>query len=228
MVGAVDTGDADRIVRLLSAELGRVSVVVRRARSRSGAATQVGTVVRVTAASPRDGLYAAKSVEVVAGPMRARDSLLRIGLLSYGCELCAALAPEHTPAPKLAGLLRAWLALLEGPNEPGTAHRLALEAKACTFAGLAPALLRCATCGGGLDDPTVFDPESGGGIHARCGGGARVTTTALRDLDQLRRQPLSEIGDAAAPQVPAWLLAGFVEHHLGRPLVSRAWLAGAG
>ena len=224
VVGSVDLGDADRILRVLTPLEGRVSVVVRRARSRSGAATAPGTSVRIAIARARDGLRVARAVEAISSPVRARDTLGRIALLAYGCELCGALAPEVAPAPRLHGLLGAWLQRLEGQDEPGACCRLALEAKALTFAGLAPALLRCAACGEVLDDPAVFDAEAGGGLHARCGGGLRVPAGALQALDALLRTPLAEIAEGPPPS-PPFLLAGFAEHHLGRGLQSRALLA---
>lgn len=224
VVGSVDLGDADRILRVLTPTEGRVSVVVRRARSRSGAATAPGTAIRATIARSRDGLRVARAVEAVRAPVRARDSLPRIALLGYGCELCGGLAPESAAAPKLHRLLEAWLLLLEGDAEPGVRHRLALEAKALAFAGLAPALVRCAACGDDLEDPVGFDPEAGGGRHARCGGGERVRAAGLRAIDDLLRTPLAEIEPGPSPS-PPFLLAGFAEHHLGRPLHSRSLLA---
>lgn len=225
--GTTDLGDADRIVRLLTPDLGRVAVVVRRARSRSAAATDLGASVRIAVGPLRDGLATARTIEAIGAPGRARGTLVRIALLSWGCELVGALAPEHAPAERLHGLLVAWLALLEGPREPGVAHRLALEAKAATFAGLAPALVRCVACGRPIDDPAVFDADSGGAAHARCGGGARVSAAGLAAVEALRRTPLAAI-DGPPPAIPPFLLTAFVEHHLGRALASRALLDAAG
>lgn len=226
VVAATDLGDSDRIVRLLTAARGRVSIVVRRARSKGGGATGLGTVARAVVGQARDGLFAAKSLEALGGPVRARDSLLRIALLSWGCELCGALAPEGAPADKLHGLLTAWLSLLEGPREPTAAHRLALEAKACTFAGFSPRLVVCAACGGAVQDPVVFDADAGGAVHGRCGGGRAVSARGLHALEDLRRTPLAEV-EGATPPVPAYLLTDFAEHHLGRPLRARALLSAA-
>jgi DNA repair protein RecO (recombination protein O) len=225
VVGSVDFGDADRIVRVLSSASGRVPVLVRRARSRSGAATSPGTALRVAVSRTRDGLHVAKSVEVVHAPVRARDTLGRIALLAYGCELCGALAPEGAPAPKLHGLLASWLQLLEGPDEPGVPHRVALEAKACAFAGFAPALTRCAVCHERLDDPAGFDADAGGALHARCGSGVRLPAAQARAIDALLRTPLAAIPPAGVGPLPTFLLTSFVEHHLGRALHSRALLA---
>jgi DNA repair protein RecO (recombination protein O) len=167
-------------------------------------------------------------VERLSGPLRARDDVTRIALLGYGAEVCASLAPEGAPAEKLHGLLGAWLDVLEADGPPGPALRHALEAKALTFAGLAPALLVCARCGEPLEDPVVFEAEAGGGRHARCGTGTPVRSSGLAELDRLRRTPLAELATAQAPHVPVWLLSAFVVWQLGRPLRSRALLEALG
>lgn len=231
VVGLVDLGEADRIVRLLTADTGRTSVLARGARGsrrRYAGAFELGARVRVQLGRGRGALPSVADADVLEAPDVARAEVERIALLGYGCELCAALAPEDAPAPKHHGLLAAWLDLLEGPVRPGTASRAALEAKALTFSGLAPALVVCARCGGGIEDPAVFDPESGGALHARCGGGRTLGAVALRELDVLRRTPLADTAARPAPAAPAWLLSDFAQHQLGRALRSRALLEALG
>lgn len=226
VVGGTDLGEADRLVRLLTASEGRIAVVARRARNsrRHAGAFELGTRLRVLRGRSRGGLAPVQDAERLDGPLRARAEVERIALVGYGCELCAALAPEGGPAEKLYRLLEAWLALLEGPERPGPPSRWALEAKAATFAGLAPALAACAACGERLTDPAVFDPESGGGLHARCGGGRPVPAAALLALEALRRTPLVQTVGARVTEGPPWLLADFLQHQLSRPLQSRALL----
>lgn len=231
VVGGVDLGEADRLVRLLTPTEGRIAVVARQARKsrrRYAGATELGTRLRVTRGPTRSGLQVIADLERLSGADHARDEVERIALLGYGCELCAGLAPEGGPAEKLYRLLETWLDLLEGAERPGTASRIALEAKAATFAGLAPALVSCAACGERLDDPAVFDPESGGGLHARCGGGRPVATDALYGFEVLRRTPLAATVGMPAPAGPDWLLSDFLQHQLGRALLSRALLEALG
>jgi len=228
VIGTVDLGEADRIARLLSPDQGRWSVMVRRARAsrkRFAGLLQTGNQVVLHTHRGRGQLPVLSSGDLARGPRRARADLDRIALLAYGCELCAALAPEHHPAHRLYRLLVTWLDLLEGEALPGEASRMALEAKALTFAGLTPALVRCARCGGPVEDPMVFDPEAGGALHSRCGGGRAVSTHQLLTLEALRRTPLAATPSAQAPPV-RWLLSDFTQHQLGRPLRSRGLLEG--
>jgi DNA repair protein RecO (recombination protein O) len=227
VVGAVDLGESDRIVRLLSAEEGRGSVVARGARSsrrRFAGATELGTRVRV-GRNRTTGLPAATALERLDGPNRARSEIERIALLAYGAELCAALAPEGLAAVKLYRLLVRWLEVLEADPRPDDASRVALETKALTFAGLAPALVVCSACRERLTDPAVFDAESGGGLHARCGGGRSVAVASLWVAEALRRTPLADAPGVPVPDDLRWLLSDFAQHQLGRPLHSRALLA---
>jgi len=220
VIGGADLGESDRIVRLLSPRIGRFSVVARRARvskRRFAGAFEVGNEVVIDA---RGGdLPAVSVVEIVRAPRRAREDLLRIALLCYGCEVVGGLAPEHDAAERLHGLLLSWLARLEDPVPPPSGLRVAFEAKALTFAGFGARLTTCARCGEPLADPVTWDPE-GGGRHRECAPGPAVSAALLLEIERLRRTPLAEL--RVGPET--WLLTDAVEHHLGRRLNSRALL----
>ncbi|MBW1876911.1 MAG: DNA repair protein RecO [Deltaproteobacteria bacterium] len=227
VVGTVDYGEADRIVRLLSAEEGRSAVMARQARSsrrRFQGALDFGTQVRVHRRKGRGGLPLLTGVDVVHAPTRARGDLDRIALLAYGCEVCAGLAPEYHEAPRLFRLLVTWLDVLESDEPIGAASRLALESKALTFAGLTPALLTCARCALPLDDPAAFDPEAGGGLHLHCGSGRDVRAELLREIEDLRRTPLAHTTARITDPGTHWLLSDFIRHQLGRDLRTRRLL----
>ena len=232
VVGGLDLGESDRLVRLLTAEEGRITVVARHARAskrRFAGLLEPGTLIRAHRSRGRGrSLTTLSDADRLAGPDVARTDLDRIALLGYGCEVCAALAPEDGAAGKLFQLLVVWLELLEGARPPTLAARLALEAKALTFAGLTPALAHCAACGDPIDDPAVFDPDSGGALHARCGGGAQVTAAAMIELEALRRTPLNDTLDHRVTLTSPWRLSDFVQHQLGRRLVSRGLLEDIG
>lgn len=230
VVGTFDTGESDRIVRTLSGRRGRISAIARRARAskkRFAGHFEVGNRLRLELRRGRGDLAVIVDADLLSTPTAARADIDRLALLAYGCELCAALAPEEHEAERLARLLEVWIELLEGEGTPSTASRLALEAKALTFAGLAPALVRCAACGDPLEAPVVFDPEAGGALHGRCGGGRPASPRGLLWLEALRRTPLSATPDLDVPPdapVDRWLLSDFARHHLGRDLRSRRLL----
>lgn len=231
VVGSADFGDADRIVRLLTPEQGRVSALARGARrstKRFGGALDLGNRIDAALRPGSGSLSHLDEASLVDGRLGARADLGRLTLLLYACELCAALAREHHPEPRLFGLLDTaslLLAALTGP--PGDLFRLALEAKALTFAGVGPALDRCGVCEGPLEDPMVWSPTGGGALHLRCHAGEaqRVSVDWLLAVSDGRRAPLRDRVDAVLPPGPREALAEAIEAHTGHPLRARRMLA---
>lgn len=225
-VGAMNLGESDRIVRALSADLGRVDLLVRHARSskkRFAGVTEPGTRFIANTHKGKGSLTVLTSADLVAAPRLARQDLERIALLAYGCEICGALAGTGAPAPKLFRLLAVWLARLEDPTPVPRAARVALEAKALTFAGLTPGLTLCPVCGLRIDGDARFDLDAGGGVHGHCGKGPRIPASDLRAMEALRRMSLADIDGPTAVD-GRWVLSDFIRHQVGRQLKSRALL----
>jgi DNA repair protein RecO (recombination protein O) len=229
VVGRQDLGETDRIVRLLTPERGRVSVVARGARAARSAwaVLDVGARVRVATRPSRGGLPPIVLADVEDPRVHVRGSLGLLALAQYACEVCGALAREEQPEPKLYGLLETALLLLDAlEGEPGGAFRAGLEVKALTFAGVAPGLTRCVACVEPADEEMAFYPAGGGLRHLRCAGpedgpGRRVASALLHALEHARRAPLRELVDVGLPGAGAHLLADAVEAQLGRPLAAR-------
>lgn len=230
-MGSADYGDADRILRLLTPEHGRLSALARSARrstKRFGGALDHGNRIDAALRPGAGSLWHLDEATLVDGRLGARRTLGTLALLSYATELCAALAREHHAEPRLFGLLdTAGLLLSAITGPPGPLFRLALEAKALTFAGLQPALMRCAACDGPAEDPMVFAPASGGAMHLACqpGEGQPVTLAWLEAVEHGRRTPLKDLIDAPAPPGPTEALAEAAEAHMNAALRSRAVLA---
>jgi DNA repair protein RecO len=226
IVGTTDYGDHDRILKLLGPVQGRTAALVRGVRRGSQpwhAILEPGTVIRPSFKRSRGPLPVIAEAALVSRPRRSREDLDRLAALTYGLELCSSLAPEHHEAHKLVRLLMSWLDLLESEDVPGAASRQALEAKALTFAGLAPALVICPVCDTRITDPAVFDASAGGGAHRGCGQGSNVQADALLRLEALRRTPLADT-PGVRPVAPLGLLADFIEYSLGRALRARTLL----
>ncbi len=224
IVGRQDLGESDRIVHLLTQAHGRLDVVARgarRSRKRFGGAIEMGTRVVAAVRSGRGSLQTLTGVDVLSLPMRAREDYDRLLLLGYGCEVLSMLSERELEEVRGYRLLEVWLELLEGEGMPDAASRVAFEAKALTFAGLAPALVRCPVCGESLEGTVRFDLDAGGGVHAWCGRGDEIDAGALAVVEQLRRTPLSDTPGWGVPPEVRWLLAGFIEHHTGRGIRSR-------
>jgi DNA repair protein RecO (recombination protein O) len=231
VVKTVDVGDAHQVVHFLSHEEGQSSVFSRNARSskkRFAGVWDLGNQVRVYRARGKGELPTVKDVDLVATPRQGRQDIMRIGLLAYGLEVCWSLAPANYEAPRLFRLALTWLDLLEQPVEVGRSSRLALEAKALTFAGLTPGLVRCVRCQGELQAPLVFEPGAGGVQHQHCGPGVAVTAEAMLAVERLRRTPLMDTLGGEWSHAHPWVLSDFIRYHLGHDLKSRAFLESIG
>lgn len=226
VVGHVDLGERDRILRLLCAEHGRLSAVARGLRGstrRFGGSLDTGNKVELVLHPGRDELWTIDEAQLIDGRSGVRQDLVRLTLLAHVCELCAALAREGQAEPRLYGLLDMAATLLDAMTAPpGRAFRVAVEAKALSFAGLAPSLDRCPACGQAPADPMCFLVDRGGGVHLHCGaGGPPVDAAWLQAVERARRTPLKELVDAKLPPGPDQVLAEMIEAHSHRELRAR-------
>lgn len=235
---AVDYGEADRVVTLLTRERGKVSAFARGARAsrrRFGGALEPFTLLTAEARERAGSdLLGLDAVAVVRGFPALRADLARIACAAYAAELARELVRDHEPHPDLLALLVAYLELLEaGPARP--AGLRAFELGALREAGLMPRLDACARCGGPLEEgaPARFDPGQGGAL---CPGCAPVASPAAPTLSPAAAAALGRLqaggleasaAEALAPPAGREVraaLAAFIEHHLGRRLAARRFL----
>lgn len=229
VVGRLDQGEEDRVLRLLTAERGLVSVWAnraRRARSPFGAldlGVRAHVGVRTRGASELATLMGAEVVEARIG---LRGRLERLGPAALACEVAGGLATA-VPDPRLFGCLETALMLLDRhPDDPAPGFVAALLAKLLTFAGVAPALERCVACGGAPSEPMAWVDHAGGAFHVAhltpdLAGAPRIDPAELSRLAALRRAPLL---DAYAQPADAAPLLALVEAQLGHAMRARVWL----
>ncbi len=239
---AVDTGEADRVVTLLTRERGKVAAYARGARAsrrRFGGSlepfTLVHAEVRERSASDLLGLDSVSPVAAFGG---IRGDLARIACAGYAAELARELVRDHEPHEDLFDLLAAYLAVLDaGPARPAALR--AFELGALRAAGLSPRLDACARCGGALavDRAARLDPGQGGLLCAACGPLAAPGAVSVSPETASALLRLAEGGLRAAAEEPLAPPAGreardaltaFIEHHLGRKLQARRFLEEVG
>jgi len=226
VLSAAPYADEDRILRLLVPEDGRVGAFQRLGR-RKPAGLDVGVRARVHLRGRAGGLDTLGEVDVEDARVHLRRSFLRLAYAQLGCELVAGFSREGHPEPKLFGLLETFLLLLDAlEGDPTPAFLAAMELKVLTFAGLGPALDRCAICGQPVEPVMAFDAEGGGARHPGCGGGLELPAAQLAELETLRRTPLRELVDRPGGEGNEPLVAALVRAHLGRELGARALLSG--
>jgi len=231
---AVDYGEADRVVTLLTRERGKLAAFARgakRSRKRFGGALEPFTLLSAELKERRGAeLWTLESVQPERAFGEIRGDLARIACAAHACEVARALVRDAEPHPELFDLLAAYLARLDAaPADPATLR--AVQLGILRAAGLAPRLDACARCGGPLPEGgrLRLDPAEGGLVCGACGpvdprapmlSAAAVTELARienegLDAAPIARGPGAEIRDA---------LEAFIEHHAGHRLASRKFL----
>jgi DNA repair protein RecO (recombination protein O) len=237
----VDTGEADRVVTLLTRERGKVSAFARSARAsrrRFGGALEPFTLVAAEVRErPGAELLGLESVSPLRAYGGIRADLARIACAAYAVELARELVRDHEPHEDLFALLGDYLAALDAaPARP--AGLRALELGALRAAGLAPRLDACVRCEGPLSAPPIrIDPGHGGALCAGCVALAspaapRVDPATVAALRRLAEGGLAAAGgEELAPPVGREArdaLSAFLEHQLGRRLAARRFLDDVG
>ncbi len=228
-------GEADRIVRLFTRELGRVDAVVkgvRKTTSRWGGRLEPFNVCDLLL-HPGRSLYTVTQAQLVDVFVRLR--LYREGLTAAAivCEAAAGVTPEHEPEERVFALLRNTLRELDrGISGRAVESPLVLGAllKLLFEAGYQPVLDACAACGSG-GRTLGFSAARGGLMCADCvGEGVPVTPEAVEAMFDGLRLPLAELREQPASAAAAEALRDVHQlyaYHTGSRLRAMR-IAGAG
>lgn len=178
---SVDTKESDKILTVLTAELGKIPVVAKGARSRRSrvtAATQLLAYAEFTLSESHGWQYLAEAstLELFDG-VRRDVELLSLG--SYFAELTETVAYEESEAGNILSLLLNALYALGTLRRPPELVRAAFELKLMSLIGFEPLLEGCAVCGERDPAQPVLDIQ-GGVLRCRtCGvGGGYAPLTA--------------------------------------------------
>lgn len=225
VLGAVDFGEADRIVTLFTRNHGRLSAFAagaRKSKKRFAGALEAGTHLKAQLVTTRGDTHRLDGVDLIRSFHRLRDDLSYIARALYCLELCRELTRDHQPHEPLFDALVHYLGLLD-ERKAGPTSLIKFELDALQYTGFMPRFSPCALCEGETGDRPRFDPEHGGVVCFACSPrvprGIPVrpdVVDALARLQAGERKPL-------APELRARsreLLNLFIAHHLGRTLKS--------
>ena len=141
--------ESDRILTVLTQDLGKITVSARAGRKKGGgisAASQMLVWSEMTLYEYRQrwGL----KEEVTNREFRGvREDLDKFALASYFAEVTEQLTPEQLPAPELLALLLNALYALEKLDRPLALVKAAFEMRAMCLSGYEPLIGGCAVCG---------------------------------------------------------------------------------
>jgi DNA repair protein RecO (recombination protein O) len=239
LLRAVDFGESDRIVHLLSPHVGRLTAIAKGARrsvKRFPGTLDLFNHLRVTVNRRRRGSMAMlEQATLVDAFLGLRADPARYALASFLIELMDRMAPEGANGPdarRLFDFTFSALSALEG-TRPDARLRLLLELRAFDALGLRPELAHCVRCGERPSGRVAFHVADGGVVcaaHAgeRSEGTLPVHVGTLKVLQQGLEYDASRLGRLAiGPQALAearQLLFRFQRFHVGIELRSERFL----
>ncbi|MCG8553784.1 MAG: DNA repair protein RecO [Proteobacteria bacterium] len=200
LLRAVDYGEADRIVSLLTETEGVISAIARgarRSRRRFSGTLQSLCVLRVGLGRTRGSLGALELAEVEEAFPALLGDLGRMQQAGDALRLVRHLVAERQAEPGLFALCVQLMRLLSERDAPPAALPVCFELRALSVVGFAPAFDACGSCGKrpSCTQSSEFDPRSGALRCRACGGGP------IRLGPELRRR-------ARLATTSAWVEAG--------------------
>ncbi|MBI5478479.1 MAG: DNA repair protein RecO [Deltaproteobacteria bacterium] len=236
VVRLVNYGESDRIVTLYGRSVGKVSALARGARAskrRFGPGLALFALGTATLVERRGAeLWRLDGFELLRDFSALAQDLGRFAHASYAVELIRELCPPHEVHEGIHDL-GAWFLGALGEGEPRPELLRCFELKLLAELGFAPALDRCAACGGaGLDYPgQVFDLRRGGVVCRACaragkgaGGVILLPAAARAALCRAQAASLAEATrlafDPADNAVARDVVLAVVTDHVGKPLRS--------
>ncbi len=185
-------GDHDKILTLLSAEHGRISVIAKGARSvrsRILAPTRAFAYSNFELHRKGDFVWVRDASVIEAFSSLERD-IETLYISQYIADVCYELSGENVPAESVLRLaLNSFFALNSGRYELKKV-KAAFELRAAAEAGYLPELSTCATCGATNADAVYLDVMNGSLKCSECiakGGGAVADGEMIADAFGTRR-----------------------------------------
>jgi len=211
VLGHLEFGEADRILKLFTLERGKISAIakgVRKINSRKAGHLEPFIHVNLFLARGRnlDIITQAEALNTLSG---LREDLRRMALASYVVEALDRFTYEEGPNPGLFRLLLQTLNRLETQPNVETVIRY-YEMRLLDLLGFRPQLFECIDCGKPiLEEDQFFSPLGGGVACPRCGQARSEAWPVNKDvLRYLRHFQRSDWKAVAAVVIPEKINAG--------------------
>ena len=201
-----DFGEADRIVKLLTSEEGKLNAIAkgaRRMRSRKAAHLEPFTHTALILAVGRS-FWIVTQADTISDFPAIRANLQKTGQASYILELADLLSTEFQID---SGMYRLVLGTIQSLEKAADAFNLLLhyELRILDLAGFRPELFNCVICQGEIQaESQYFSAGQGGVVCPQCGmaGGEKTIPAgveALRYLRHFQRSPYRKVEGTNVP-----------------------------
>lgn len=161
IIRETQTGEADRLVTVLTRDMGVIKAFVRGARkvkSRSLSSTQLLGYSRFSIYMNRD-VYTIDEAEPIEVFFAIRNDFARTSLAMYFCELICELAPAGTDSAEILSLALNTLYLLSNNKLPIHQLKAVFELRLLSLTGYLPNLIGCCECAQYSDETMFFDVQ---------------------------------------------------------------------
>ena len=175
------TGEQDRLVTILTRDLGVVRAFAHgaaKAKGRSASATETLCYSTFTL-SENKGTYSVSEATPVELFFELRSDIERVSLAQYFCEVAMSLAVEGEEASSLLRLILNSLYLLSKNLRDIRLIKSVFELRIMTLSGFMPDTDGCCECGETQISRPLFDINGGVIRCDGCGGGAAITKGVL-------------------------------------------------
>lgn len=163
VLSAKNLEDHDRLVTLLTEDLGIVTAYAKGARRQKGtmaSATEQLSYSAFQLFKNRDRTFVDKA-EAETLFFAIRQDMDRLALASYFCQLCRELIPEEDTQPDYLHLMMNTLTLMDRGKMPLAQLKAIFELRLLTMSGYMPDLVACAVCGEFSGEGLLFAPAAG-------------------------------------------------------------------
>lgn len=194
IIREMQTGEADRLVTVLTRDMGVIKAFVRGARSiksRSLSATQLLGYSRFSIYMSRD-IYTIDEAEPVEVFFGVRGDFARTSLAMYFCELICELAPEGSDSQEILSLALNTLYKLSNNKLPTHQLKAIFEMRLLSLTGYMPDLVGCSECGKYTDETMLFDVEHSQLYCSSCRPSQHTFELSLGVVTALRHICLSD------------------------------------
>jgi DNA repair protein RecO (recombination protein O) len=206
VLGHIEYGEADRILKLFTMEKGKISAIakgVRKIRSRKAGHLEPFTHVNLFLAEGRN-LDIITQAETVDSYPDLRDNLEGIAYASYVMEVVDRFTYEEGQNVGIFRLLVNTLGRLEKQPNPETVIHY-FEMRLLDLLGFRPQLFECVDCGKEIqEEDQYFSPLVGGVVCPKCGSKRPeawpIQKDVLRYLRHLQRSNWRKVENMVIPE----------------------------
>lgn len=220
VLGHIEYGEADRILRLFTYEKGKISAIargVRKIKSRKAGHLEPFTHVNLFLSRGRN-LDIITQAETVEPYMGLRTDLQRIAQASYVVEVLDRFTYEDGQNVGVFRLLTDTLDRLANQANLQTVIHF-YEMRLLDLLGFRPQLFECIDCGAKVTaQDQYFSPLGGGIVCPKCRSGRpeawEVKTDTLRYLRHLQRSQWQTVKELEIPEAIESGVSELIEHYL--------------